>query len=414
MATKTPAEAIAEQMEQSELLKALFSGTTSPFLHHHHQLLRHIDRVFDDVTRVCSEWKRDFLDKADATTPELDTYARPIIVTAELIRRHRPLLMLAQLLYEKCIQLVDAHCATHKVDLHRGAFYANLAITFLQQGRYKAALPWLHAAAKQDQDHRPDVKTIYDSYAFSAEGIFGQWLDIYVLDHLPPDVVTFVNGTLGTHYTTKDVKQLITWLAGRGDLHVISGVLDYCEFDGKDDFHADSVRLSAVRDLATLFEVTLKHIGVAHNDATVVAAFADPPTLAALICHMHFHSGLKQRRNNTALNANRAPGIFHNTLLPDNAILEAIDAGIDYCAGTAHSVADVWKYLQANILSTAPFADALAKRFLLAYKLRNTTSHGFAPSDPAMKVNYDSFRLWLLQAVCGLYFWAKGNGYAAL
>ncbi|MBI1213753.1 MAG: hypothetical protein GC190_20020 [Alphaproteobacteria bacterium] len=373
-----------------------------------------IDSVFECVNHIGELWKTGYLDKADPQATDLNSYLGPILTVGELFLEHKVMLSLAQDLYENCIELTERHCRENKVDLHLGALYANLGITFLLQGKYKSALPWLHAAAQQDQKHYSNVTSIYDSYAFSRTGIFGKWLDGNVLIHLPADVLAFVNNTLATNYTNDDFKLFIGWLAGRGDLHIVSSLLDYAEVVGKDDFHADSVRLSSIRDLATLSEILIKQIGTSHNDPAVVSSFADAPTYAGLICHMHFTERTKDRRQNPLLNVNRQAGLFHNSLLQSDAILDSIDTRIDYCSGKTNSLSDVWNYLQSNNFSTDPLVDGITKRLLLAYKLRNTTSHSFQPVDPFMKSHYDDFRLWLLQAVSILYFWTKKNGYAAL
>jgi tetratricopeptide (TPR) repeat protein len=404
----------AKEIADLDIFKALLSQDVSPFFRDNVALVAHINAVFDILDRIISRWVAEYLEKADPKASNIDDYAKHINTMTEIIRKHQPLLTLAQVIYEKCIELTESHCQKNKVDLHIGTLYANLGITFLEQGKYKSALPWLHAAAKQDADHKTDVHSIYDSYAFSETGIFEQWLDSYVLPHLPVDVLAFVNNTLASNYTNEDFKKLVGWLAGRGDLHVISSLLDYGDVTDKDDYHADSVRLSAIRDLATLTEVLLKQLGGAHKDPVVMAEFTDPPTFAGLICHMHFTSKLKQRRNNPALNASREPGLFHNVNLPSDEILDAIDSTIDYCADKTKNVDKVWEHLNANVLSADTVANAISKRMLLAYKLRNITSHMYDPSDPNMKKHYDDFRLWLLQAVSVLYFWAKKNGYATI
>jgi hypothetical protein len=410
--TAEAAKQIAAAIDGSDLLKQLLSPQRPPLSAQNQALIRDLGRVYGDIETLTRAWRQQFLAVADPTDPALDTYARPIITLAEIIRKHKGMTSLAQSIYEWALERVNGHCAANGVVLYRGALYINLAVTLLRQGRYKSALPWLHAAAADDLAHRHDVHTIYDSYAFSGAGIFGQWLDLSVLPALPADVLAFVNAALSVAHTNDDVKRSIGSLAGRGDLHIISSVLDFAEVEGKADYHADSVRLLAIRDLATMFEVLFKQIGESHNDPTVTARFLDPPTLARLICHMHFASGLGARRANPALNANREPGVFHNPLLPNDDILDAIDAGIDFCAGNAHNVHDVWQYLQGAPFSANALADAIAKRVLLAYKLRNTTSHGFSPTDPNMQMHYNDFRLWMLQAVFILYFWARDNGYA--
>jgi hypothetical protein len=59
-----------------------------------------------------------------------------------------------------------------------------------------------------------------------------------------------------------------------------------------------------------------------------------------------------------------------------------------------------------NSLSANGDSDDLAKRLLLAHRLRNETSHGFNPSDARIEAHAEEFRLWLLQAIFNMYFWA--------
>ena len=58
--------------------------------------------------------------------------------------------------------------------------------------------------------------------------------------------------------------------------------------------------------------------------------------------------------------------------------------------------------------------DAIAKRILLAHRLRNDTSHSFKPSDPGIVAHAEEFRLWLLQAIFYLFFWARDSNQATL
>lgn len=409
----TPDE-IAELIEQSELLSRMFAIERSPHFEQHRRLVYRIDGLFDSVNEIAGLWRTDYLAKAVPNAADLDDYAKPIITVAEILRKHR-LFTLSQHVYQVAISLVEKYCANNNVDLHRGALFANLAISHLELGQYETALSWLHAAAQQDIAHRAGVTSIYDSYAFSSDGIFGQWLRSRVLTKLPPGVMGFVNTQLGSHYGVPDVEAFCRWLAGGGDLHLIGSLVDYADVTGKHDFHAHSVRLTCIRNLATLFEILLKRIGAVHNDATVATAFQTPPTLAGLICHMHFQDDLKKRRKTPALNANRLPGLFANPLIPTDHLLLAIDTTVDYCAGHGHTCTDVWTHLNGGALYAAdPFADEVSKRILLAYKLRNQTSHTFSPTDPAICPHYDDFHLWLLQAILFMYFWVKQNNYAAL
>src|SRR5690606_2977290 len=153
----------------------------------------------------------------------------------------------------------------------------------------------------------------------------------YVLKRLPKDLVTFLDTHIGQAHGDADFRLVYRWLAGGGDISLISSILEYDAVKDLSDPHSDSVRLLSLRDLAALFEVVWKRLGSAHKDAAVQARFASPPTLAVLICHMHFQSGLTPRRNNPALNANRAPGLLWNAIV-QSPILDAVDREIDYCA----------------------------------------------------------------------------------
>ncbi len=97
--------------------------------------------------------------------------------------------------------------------------------------------------------------------------------------------------------------------------------------------------------------------------------------------------------------------------------LEAIKGGFDYVKDcNAHSIADVWQYLSTTMLLDVRRADqeAVGKRMLLSYRLRNETSHSFKPQDPGMTAHADEFRLWLLQSIFYAYFWFTGTGQVTL
>jgi hypothetical protein len=327
---------------------------------------------------------------------------------AEILRR-QGLPDLGARAYEKAIKLIEAHEAKTNVRLHRGAIYANLAISHLEGARYDVGVSWLHAAAQEDISNR-GIKDPLGSYALSDDGIFGQFLNAFVLKRLPKDLVTFLDANVGQAHSCADLRLVYRWLAGGGDISLISSIIEYDAVKGLSDPHSDSVRLLSLRDLAALFEVVWKRLGSIHKDPAVQAEFASAPPLAGLICHMHFQGALKARRNNPALNANRDPGLLWNAIV-QSPILDAVDREIDYCAGKTNSVQDVWNHLNtAPALSADAVADAVARRFLLAYKLRNFTSHTFEPQDAGVKAHHEEMRLWLVQAIFFLYFWTKATG----
>lgn len=376
----------------------------------HHALIKKVQALWDEIGTFGNQWVENSLKSADPNSADLDDYAKPLITLAELLR-YQGMRDTSRFIYQRAIEIADRYCTKNAVDLHRGAIYANYAIAQFEVGKYAQGLSWLHAAAQEDIHHRSDVKCIFDSYAFSDTGIFGQWLNAQVIKKLPPDAIAYVSAQLGTNISEADVRAFIRWLAGKGDLSLISAVVEYADLGGMTDYHAQAVRLTCIRDLATLFEALLKMLGDAHKDAAVTAAFANPPTLAGLLCHMHYQDSLRTRRQNPALNANKSPGLFHNSMTGWPALLDAIDSGIDFCAGRANNCDQVWQYLNSNTLNgNDQVADAAAKRFLLAYKLRNQTSHTLHPTDPAIAPHYDEFHLWLLQAVLLAYFWAKQTG----
>lgn len=380
----------------------------SPLLAENSAMVRSTNGLYAAVENVWRRWRDEYLSQAKPNPADPDDYAKPLITMAEILRR-LGLPELAARAYERAIQLIDAHEAKSNVRLHRGAIYANLAISHLEGARYDVGVSWLHAAAQEDINNR-GIKESLDSYALSDDGIFGQFLNAYVLKRLPKDLVTFLDTHIGRAYGDADFRLVYRWLAGGGDISLISSILEYDAVKDLSDPHSDSVRLLSLRDLAALFEVVWKRLGSAHKDAAVQARFASPPTLAGLICHMHFQSGLTARRNNPALNANRAPGLLWNAIV-QSPILDAVDREIDYCAGKTNSVQDVWNHLNtAPALSTDAVADAVARRFLLAYKLRNFTSHTFEPQDAGVKAHHEEMRLWLLQAIFFLHLWTKATG----
>ena len=374
----------------------------------HKALVDKTQSLWKEVRRLETEWASGPLRAASPDSPDLDGYVKPLITIAELLRL-QGMRDLSRHVYERAIDVVNEHCRTHAVDLHRGALYANYAIAQFEIGRYTQALSWLHAAVDEDKRHRQDIKTIYDSFAFSDEGIFGQWLKARFIPALPADVAHFVTGTIGLTITNTDIRTAVRWLAGRGDLSLFSGVVEYSAVGLMNDYHAQTVRLTCIRDLATLCEVLLKMLGQAHKDATVASSFATQRTLAAIICHMHFARPLKKRRKNPVLSTHHAPGLFRNSLAEWPGLVSSIDSAIDFCGSNPPD--QVLAYLKGTVLCASDATtDAMAKRLLMSYRLRNETSHNLNPTDPAMVGHYDEYRLWLLQAIFSSYFWASKSG----
>lgn len=73
-------------------------------------------------------------------------------------------------------------------------------------------------------------------------------------------------------------------------------------------------------------------------------------------------------------------------------------------------------YLNSTVLLDAAWADqeAVAKRMLLSYRLRNETSHSFKPEDPGIVAHADDLQLWLLQSIFYAYFWFTRTGQVTL
>lgn len=368
-------------------------------------LVHDVQNLWNEVERLWRHWSANSLATADPSAADLDAYVRPIITIAELLRR-QGLPDLTRRVYERAIEAVNQRCETEAIDLHRGALYANYAIAQFEIGRYTQALSWLHAAADEDKRHRQDIKTIYDSYAFSDNGIFTQWLTFRFLPGLPSDVAQFVTSTVGVAVTDTEIQAVVRWLAGRGDLSLFSGVVEYASVGSMKDYHAQTVRLTCIRDLATLFEVMLKMLGQAHKDPAVASAFVTHRTLAAIICHMHFADDRKRRRANPKLSSNRVAGLLENSITQWPDLILSIDTAIDFCGSSPPD--QVLTHLKSTVIcATDPSTDAVAKRLLLSYRLRNETSHNLNPTDASMANHYDEYRLWLLEAIFSMYFWAN-------
>ena len=204
----------------------------------------------------------------------------------------------------------DDYCEDKGVDLHRGALYANLAITYLVRKEYELGLSWLLAAANQDVlfNRAPDV---YGSFAMSEDGILGEWVRTRIEPVIPVDVMSFVNTRLGTTCGFDELMEMLRALAGQGDLNLFAGCL---------------------RDLATLFEVLLKRIGNNHNDRAVVTKYRNGPVLAKMVHFMHY-----QNDPVTAANKHqKSEGTFWNGVQQRGDLLDAIFTGFPHTSIRTH------------------------------------------------------------------------------
>lgn len=405
-------EAIARQMEEAERIHRNMTERSHPYREQLYSLMQEVGRVEALVNEIGLQWKVDFLEKAkapDRDSPsgqDYDEYAAPLIVAAEMLRKQPVFKSLAHRIYLAAVHLTDLHCARSGVDLHRGALYADLAITFLERQQFELGLSWLLASANEDVRFRR-VSTVYDSYALSDDGILGQWVKEYLMPVMPGAVLHFVDTQLGMTHGFQDVMRCLRSLAGRGDLNLLAGIANFAAMQGRADYIAHSVRFTCLRDLATLTEVLLKQVGVGHADPSVRVKMAAGPTMANIIHHMHYLHSAVQRNANPALKSARSEGLFWNSVKQQGELIVAIDAGFDAIKDfNATSIAEVRRYLDTHTLTTADCnTDALAKRFLLAYRLRNETSHSFHPTAQGFVDHADEFQLWLLQTVFYVYFW---------
>ena len=258
-----------------------------------------------------------------------------MLTLTELVRKQR-LARLPFRLYEATLEVIDQHCRATGARLHRGAIYANFGIAHLEMGLYSRGIAYLHAAAEED---RTTYRTtdIFESYALSSSGIFGQWLDV-ALSSAPPVVFPFLAGVVNGRYGPSEVKRMCIWLAGLADLRFPASLVEYDAASSMTDPHSASVRLECLRDLAALFEVIWKRIGSSHKDPAVASAFSDPPALAGLICHMHFADSKVARRKNQTLSARKTQGLLWNSISKSADLLRAIDDHIDFCGDTSRSV----------------------------------------------------------------------------
>lgn len=409
---KTPQEEIAEQMQESAALLERMESKAVPYRNEIREVLNQLNGMSDGISQIVARWKAEYLteakahDKANPAGQDFEDYSKSIIVPTEMIRRVG-FSELAHRLYGLIVRITDQHCQPPGPDLHRGALYANYGITHLEQGHFELGISWLLAAANEDfRFHR--IPAIPGGYSWD---IYGQWVEATVLKLLPPDALTFVASRLGIAIGLPEVMEMLKALAGYGDLNFLSGVVEYESVRGRADYMGHSIRFTCLRDLATLFEVLLKRIGEKHVDPNVRHAFSTSPMAGNIVHHMHY-------AGNPANPATAyKEGLFWNSIQKQTDELEAIKSGFDYVKDfTTHSMADVRTYLHATTLLDAAKVDqeAVGKRLLLSYRLRNQTSHSFSPEDAGIVAHADEFRLWLLQSIFYGYFWFTRTGQVTL
>ena len=413
MTAKTPQEEIAEQMQQSADLFERMETQKVPYRAEIRSVLTDLRAMNDGIAKIVLQWKADYLAKAkahDKSKPnagqDYEDYSTPIITPTEMIRKVG-FSELAHRLYKQVVRLTDEHCQPPGPDLHRGALYANFGITHLELGHFELGISWLLAAANEDFRFNR-IPSVPGGYSWD---IYEQWVKAAVLKALPPDAITFVASRLGIKIGLAEVMEMLKGLAGNGDLNLLNGVVEYESVRGRQDYMGHSIRFTCLRDLATLFEVLLKRIGEKHVDPNVRAAFSASPMAAKIIHFMHYTGKL----SNPATTYKE--GLLWNSVQKQTDELEAIKAGFDYVADfNAHSIADVRAYLNSTVLLDAARTDqeAVGKRLLLSYRLRNETSHSFSPQDAGIVAHADEFRLWLLQSIFYAYFWFTRTGQVTL
>lgn len=394
-----------------ELARVLRDPSTLSVDDLNEQLLRLLRETGESVNAIGRRWQQECLETAtpQGDPSKADDYVRPLISLAENLRRNG-YSNLAGEVYESGARYIQRVCARRNITLHKGAVFANLAITHLEAQRYSEGMAWLYAAAEEDK-RTYKIANPHDSYALSSTGIFGQWLD-KVIAQVPDSLLPFLNANLQQPITPDDVKDFCLWLASIGDLRLASSIVDYQRVREYTDLHSSSVRLSVLRELSGLFEVLWKRLGVAHVDASCAAAFKEPPTLAALLCHMHFvENDNKKRRKDPALRRNKKVGLLWNGVVKNDSLVDVIDQEISECK---KRLSTVWNWLSSTTLSPNSQVDQTAKRYLLAYKLRNVTSHSFDPADSTVCNYHQPMFEWLLQANTLLYFWAVQTGQVRL
>lgn len=387
-------------MSQSQSVPDLFQDD-------YQSLIDAMQRMKDTVQRISKRWEAISLQQASPQADDPDAYVEPILKAAELLEEQKIPDILDQL-YIPTLQLIDQHCSSSSGRLHKGKLIGYFAISFLNRGLYSRGIAYLYAAAQEDTVTY-GATNIYGTHALSPTGIFGRWLDI-VLQRTPSAVLPYLSSVLRGSYDISDVREFCLWLAKLADLRFPAALLEFSETRNMKDPHSASVRLQCLRDLAALFEVLWKCIGSNHTDLDVKVAFSDPPSLARLMCHMHFKADKKDRRGNPKLNVKKRKGLLWNSVCKSPDLLMAIDNHIDFCGKISRPITNIWQYLSTNRLSPDATANDVAKRFLLAYRLRNQTAHTFDPLDPGINKNADAFFEWLLEANLYLYLWAKETG----
>lgn len=404
-------EQLSDAMKQAAESYRQMTGSPNPYREVLFDLLQTINHVEEIVNQLVGRWNADFLKVAkphakNKSAQDFEDYSKALIVPTDALRL-RGFKELAHRIFLHAVKVTDKHCTDNNIDLHRGALYAQLAITYLEQKQHELGLSWLVAAASEDVrfNRVPDV---YGSHAMSDSGILGEWVKKLVQPVIPAGVMGTVNSWLGTTYGINEQMQMLRSLAGKGDLNLFAGIINFQDMEGRTDYVGQSIRFNCLRDLATLFEVLLKRIGRTHADPSVRQKYNNPRLmLSNMIYQMHYQSYPTKHP--------KADGIFWNSVQQQAGLLDAIDAGYSFVQDVANDIGAVWTYLNATTLYAMNVnIDAIAKRVLLTYRLRNMTSHGFTPADSGVVAHADDLRLWLLQAVFYLFFWAKMSGQAPL
>ena len=377
-----------------------------PYSQHFQKLNAALDDAYDAAEKILTAWATTSLSSTSPPSPP-DGYVQPMLQLTEVLRQ-RQLANVSFRLYQRTLELIDQHRNATGKHLHRGAVYANFGIAHLEMGLYSRGIAYLHAAAEEDKTTY-GIADASDSYALSSSGIFGQWLEIVLLS-MTAGVLNFLSTVLKKSYGSPEVKQLCLSLAALADLRLPACLIEYTAARGLNDPHSASVRLECLRDLAGLFETVWKWLGSRHKNPRVSAAFADPPTLARLICHMHFADTRDKRRKNPRLNSRKAEGLLWNSVVQNPSVLSAIDDHIDFCGDHSHSIGEVWQYLSTTQLSSDAVAHEVALRFLIAYRLRNETAHVFNPLDSGIIANVEQLFESLLEANLYIFFWVHETG----
>lgn len=420
---------MTQKTEQEQIAEAMAAFTSAevatPYRDEIARVFMHTNDMSNGISAIIQYWKKDFLahaqphDKSNPAGQDYEDYSKPIIVPTEMLHRIG-LGELAHRLYEIVIRITDQHCQPPGPDLHRGALYANYGITNLEQGHFELGLSWLLAAANEDLRFNR-ITSVPGGYAWD---IYSQWVDSRIIKQLPVGALSFVETRLGASIGLVELMQMLKALSGNGDLNLLRGVIDFESVRGRNDYMGHSIRFAALRDLATLFEVLLKRIGSQHNDPRVGIAFGGSPMLANIIHFMHYPPKTKKNTWERIIAwfvptppTMYSEGIFWNAIRKETDVLEGIKKGFNYVKNFGkNSISDVWNYIQSTTLLDAARAsdEEVAKRFLLAYRMRNHTSHSYTPLDPGIIANADELHRWLLQSIFYAYFWFTRTGQVTL